>query len=330
MTAWIGGIDEAGLGPLLGPLTIGWSVLALPSADADPWRLLARSVARAPRRGERRVVVADSKKVFTRNGEGRRRLERTALAFLAQREPGRAVPREPRTLLFDALRPDAALVERHPWYGRLEPLPRHHDAGAMELAAAALGRALDRAGVRVGGLGVRVVPAGELNASYRETGNKAETVWARTLEVLRHVWRDFGREAPVVTVDLQGARSTYGPLLARGFPDATVQRLHEEPRYAAYRLDARGEDAGAWRPRRMDLVFREKGEEHSFCVALASCLAKYARETVMEAFNAHFAALEPSLVPTAGYATDGRRWLADARPLLARAPLPADVLVRTR
>ena len=109
-----------------------------------------------------------------------------------------------------------------------------------------------------------------------------------------------------------------------------MTKLEERPRFAVYRLDERGESADTWRPRRMDLVFREKGDVHSFPVALASCLAKYARELVMDAFNAHFHARAPGLAPTAGYTTDGRRWLAEAREVLRAERLPQDVLVRAR
>jgi len=38
----------------------------------------------------------------------------------------------------------------------------------------------------------------------------------------------------------------------------------------------------------------------------------------MDAFNAYFAELQPGLRPTAGYTTDGRRWLAEARSALSR------------
>ena len=65
-------------------------------------------------------------------------------------------------------------------------------------------------------------------------------------------------------------------------------------------------------------------------VALASCLAKYARETVMEGFNEYFGRLQPDLQPTAGYTTDGRRWLKDAEACLREAGVERSLLVRDR
>ena len=172
--------------------------------------------------------------------------------------------------------------------------------------------------------GVRVVPAGELNASYDVTANKAVSVWEKTLEVLQHLWRVHGGSRPRVVLDRQGGRSHYGALLAQGLPDASVKAVSEEESRSEYRLNERNG------PRRMELIIIEKAEDQSFPVALASCLAKYARELVMEGFNAYFADLQPELRPTAGYRTDANRWLRDAEPALRRARLPQRVLVRAR
>ncbi len=80
----------------------------------------------------------------------------------------------------------------------------------------------------------------------------------------------------------------------------------------------------------MRLEFQAKGEEHSFAVALASCIAKYAREIAMSGFNRYFEAHQPNLKPTAGYTTDGRRWLAEAESALASTGVARGVLVRDR
>jgi hypothetical protein len=326
MSAVVAGIDEAGLGPLLGPLTLGWNVLEVPDAASDPWSLLDGAVAREPRLDAKRFVVADSKKVYTRNVRGRRRLEATALAFLGLARNDRTPPGSPRDLLLGAVGPDVELLARHPWYARLpDALPLHWERGALELRAARLDRATRAAGLTVLGAGVRTVPAGELNRSFDATGSKAETLWHVTSELLAHVWRRFGERAPVVTVDRQGGRTHYGPSLARAFPEAAVRLLHETPEDSAYELVERSGGA-----RRMRVAFRPKGDVSSFPVALASCLAKYARELVMGAFNAYFGGLQEGLRPTAGYTTDGRRWMADAAPALDRAGLDRRLLVRER
>ncbi len=325
----VAGVDEAGLGPLVGPLAIGYSAFRLPRAGACPWRLLRRLVSADPADDAQALVVADSKKVFARNPRGRARLEATALVFLALLDRDGLPPESALSILRGPLGPQASALARHPWYERLAPLPREHERATLELRAARLAREMRAQALEPLEAGVRIVPAGELNDSYAVTSNKALTVWEKTLEVLRYLWHRLGAEAPHVTVDLLGGRVYYGPLLARGFPEARVSWSREESGHACYRLEERAPREGG-APRRMRLDFRARGEEHSFPVALASCLAKYARETVMDAFNAYFAALDPTLRPTAGYRGDGTRWMREAVGALERAGLARTVLVRER
>jgi len=324
------GLDEAGLGPLLGPLTIGYSAFEVPRSEADPWKLLKRVCARKQGK-QRRIVVADSKQVFSRNPRGFKRLERTALSFTGLGEREGRPPKSARAFLFGPLSPTAGWIDRHPWYAELPQLPRVHEAGTIELATAALQREFDLQGMSFLTSGVRLMPAGELNASLEATGNKGETVWQQVSTVLRHLWNRFAEQDPEITVDVLGGRMRYGGLLARSFPETAVEIVREEPEHSAYVLCERDEAEGTrWFPRRMRVAFRVKGEDHSFAVALASCLAKYAREIAMEAFNAHFAGLQQDLRPTAGYRGDAQRWLEDARTAIEASRIDPELLIRRR
>jgi hypothetical protein len=90
---WVGGIDEAGYGPQLGPLVVSATLFEL-SAPSDPdgraiWKPLRRHVVRPGRanppgaraRRSRRIEVGDSKLVYS-VARGPRELERAALSLL--------------------------------------------------------------------------------------------------------------------------------------------------------------------------------------------------------------------------------------------------------
>ena len=333
-TTLFAGIDEAGLGPILGPLTLGFSVFRAPREGANLWKTLQPVVTKDPRTkraSKGAFCVADSKVVFQRSERSAERLETTALGFLSLLEPGRRPHPSADRLLFatpDELGPGEAAVAELPWYREPPPLPRHVDRGRLELRVEKLARCMARTGVELVDAGLAVVPANQLNRSFDETENKAATQWATCTRVLARLWRAHGAEGLRLTVDRQGGRYHYGALLARALPDAEVELLDEAPARAEYRVEGRrgGPAAG----HRMRVTFAEKAERHSFAVALASCLAKYARELAMEQFNAYFAGLQPGLKPTAGYRTDGWRWLEDAAPALERARLERRVLVRSR
>jgi len=325
MTILAAGLDEAGLGPILGPLTIGWAVLRLPERGLDPWKLLDAAVGSKPAQDRERLVVGDSKRVFSRNPRGRKRLESTVLAFLGALRDAEQIPTSVDAFLPSPVGPSRECLDAHPWYASLPPeLPIWSEAGWIELRAERLRRALAAADIQLVDFGVRLVPAGELNRSFDTTGNKSTAVWGQVLPILQYLWRKSRDLELDLVVDRQGGRAHYGPILAQGLSDARVSLVEETDGRSAYRLERVGGGAGA------DVLFVEKAERHSFAVALASCLAKYARELSMEAFNGWFGALQPGLKPTAGYATDGRRWLNDAGQALSKAGLERDLIVRRR
>lgn len=323
----LAGVDEAGFGPLLGPLTVGFAAFDLAADPGEtpaalPWQLLSSAVAGAPAPGERRLLVADSKVVFARTARGAKRLEETALAFLAQMG---AWPVCPTRLMPGPFTEAGDWHGRHPWYADLHrALPRHGDSGALELTAERLRRALVASGLTLLDAGVHALGERDYNRLCDAEGNKSLVLWHAALEPLRRIWDLAAGREGLVVLDRQGGRARYGALLARGLPDASVRLIAERSDLSEYEVVGRGGD------RRLLVRFQERGETASFATALASCLAKYARELAMDAFNAHFTAHQPGLAPTAGYTQDGRRWLDEAAAALTRAGLERADLMRLR
>jgi hypothetical protein len=313
---------------LLGPLTLGFSVFRTRDRSSNLWRALENVVSQKPGDDPKKFVVADSKVVFNRTPKGEKRLEATALGFLALLDPKRSIPdsverlvsQTPRDLAFDR-----SSLEAHAWFARLpKKSPRYQDGGALELRVERLARAMRTAEIELIDAGVRVVPELELNRSFQKTNNKGATCWIQCAAILRYVWDEHGEQGVRCVVDRQGGRAHYGGLLGRLFPEANVGLVRESDGLSEYRLASKD---GV---RSMKVLFAEKAERRSFAVALASCLAKYARESCMQGFNDYFGELEPGLKPTAGYTTDGRRWLKDADELLARLAIDRRALVRER
>ena len=65
---WVVGIDEAGYGPNLGPLVQAAVALHLPDDDPAGWETLKPVVRRCDEKADGRLLIDDSKKVYTRGG----------------------------------------------------------------------------------------------------------------------------------------------------------------------------------------------------------------------------------------------------------------------
>lgn len=323
----VAGIDEAGLGPMLGPLAMGWSAFEVPDSRSL-WTHLAPLLSQKPTEDARHLIVADSKIVYTRNPRGARRLERTVLSFLGQLED---TPQSGRELVLRtpaSMRPDETLFERHPWYSKLAgSLPRSLPKQEVQRWSASLTATSAHAGVRFLSGGVALHPAGALNDSYRRTDNKAVTLWEKTSSILLHLWAEFAERGLSLTIDRQGGRLHYSELLTQTFPMVHLEPLREGREGSEYLLSATSAQGVT---RNMRVLFVEKADRTSFSVALASCFAKYGREVCMDAFNSYFEELQPGLKATAGYTTDGRRWVEEASETLRRESIDTDVLIRER
>jgi ribonuclease HII len=77
-------------------------------------------------------------------------------------------------------------------------------------------------------------------------------------------------------------------------------------------------------------VFEEKAEAGCLPVAVASMLSKYLREAMMRRFNAWWRQHLPHVEPTAGYYSDGVRFLADTEAKRRELGLRDEDLIRSR
>lgn len=320
------GIDEAGYGPMFGPLLVGRAVFVLPEhapADGPPklWQTLGKVVCRKPNDKRRRIAVNDSKKLTT-PAAGLRHLETGCLAFAG------AVGHAPSTLdgwiacLGERCHEQ---LEHLPWYAPCDDrpwdaLPTCVDAGELAIARNMLAGGCKRAGVRVADVGAAVVLEDRFNRMVAATRSKAATSFTFVASHLQHVWQHWGEHGPFVAVDRQGGRTHYRELLSLNFPEAALTVLDEAPRRSAYRLQTSD--------RCMTVCFEVNAEQAHMPVALASMLSKYTRELFMTRFNRYFTTHLPELAPTAGYAADAKRFWRDVEPALPALGIRGDALYR--
>lgn len=315
------GLDEAGYGPLLGPLVVGATVwrVAPRVATGDFWEHLAACVSRKARRGDARLPVADSKQVYDRK-QGLATLERTVLAFA--HAAGLRWTRAGD--LLDGLGfVRGPTVGTFPWYADLSRrLPVDPVHSAYEGAAARLAAEMARQQVACCGLRVEVIPEDVFNRRLAQTHNKAAVLLEAVLRLIHHAAGAAHDQDVYVLVDRLGGRADYRALLMAAFPDRHLHVVEQAETVSRYRLAGPRSD---WH-----LSFVVDGDQQHLPIALASMLAKYVRELLMLEFNAYWQRLAPNLRPTAGYYVDAQRFLAELGPVAAQARLPLERFVRAR
>ena len=296
------GIDEAGYGPLLGPLCVGCAAFALPastSPDAAPpclWRALSSAVCRATNDKRRRIAVEDSKKLKGAKDAAAhplRHLERGVMAF-ASAIPGAPAEWPDDRALLAALgaslgREGEAAPAPHPWDAESHPLPVGNDAASLRIAGAMLRATLAKAGVEATGLTVRNIDPAEFNSLAARIANKATINFmaaARHVDRVRRLAASRGMHA-WIALDRQGGRTEYRAPLQSSFPDARIRILEESDAAQRYRLDFPASDGLP--AHAATLSFEMGGEERHLPIALASMAAKFARELHMRRLNAYFA-----------------------------------------
>ncbi len=296
------GIDEAGYGPTLGPLVVGYvRVDGPPGALGRAFEAARRAVPVLP-------PLDDSKRLHA--GGRLDRIETIALAAVES-----AIGRAPT--LFDLIG-SVNEWDSHPWYSPQPSIPLAAQSSAISNAASALTAALQAEGASIGSIGVSLVLEGPLNCAFDRLANKGTAHLEIVESTVLRAWPagTTGR----IWCDRLGGRKFYADALTRLFPFRGLDTLEEDEYTSRYIIDDGVIETG----------FLVNGESRAPEIALASCLAKTVREICMHSFNSYFSRLAPTLRETAGYPEDAARWLADLAGHVPNFETWRSRLVRTR
>lgn len=321
---YLAGIDEAGYGPLLGPLVVSTAVLEMPESllGADLWTILSRAVCMQKKTLHGRLLINDSKKVYTPQA-GIKHLKRTVLAALLAAQPQVEFPKTIHQLLHALCPTCAPRLDAYPWYSDLSQQPLTLE-GDISIASGLLGRILQENGMNIRCLQARCLDVNYYNERISLVKNKSRVLFTELCSLIDTVFQTAPKKNGILhfLIDRQGGRLNYQPELQRMFPEMDLSVLKTEPKVSSYELTC---SQGTMR-----LHFVTGADEKYLPVSLASMTSKLIREILVANINVYFSKLCATLKPTAGYWTDGQRYIGELSSLLPASAVPKNLLVRIR
>ncbi|HTW95569.1 MAG TPA: hypothetical protein VMD30_12280, partial [Tepidisphaeraceae bacterium] len=233
----LAGMDEAGYGPVLGPMVVGCCAFRVDRPEDELpclWKRLRRIASKKKTASGKKLHFNDSKIVYS-PATGLKSLERSVLALShATYGPCDDLPALLRLVaphVLDDLR-------GYPWYqaGENERFPLEHQPAAVRIMGDALRREMEQSGAQCVHLAARVVCERQFNQLVTATRNKASVLFSTGAIHLDALISNFGRQDLTIFCDRQGGRERYGPLLRLMFEQWALEIVDEQDSASEYHL----------------------------------------------------------------------------------------------
>jgi ribonuclease HII len=325
------GIDEAGLGPILGPLVVSAATFSVPEENsdkslADMWQLLGESIASNKKHLAGRLLICDSKKAYNPTiGTGH--LEKTVLSCLKCLGKTAGTVAE----LVDSLGPECKVkILESPWFKNIAQQKINFNADEISISAGALERNLKKNGMALIGLKSFCLDAGYFNELIGKIRNKSSVVFQIVCKLVNETIHGTRHRNYHFKIDRQGGRMRYAQPLMTMFGGMELKVLEENDNISSYQLSTSYGSTGSPPCKMVKLDFAVGADDIYLPTALASMASKYLREELMAALNGYFLERCSHLKPTAGYWTDGKRFLNDLKTIAPQIQYDPRQLIRCR
>jgi len=280
------GIDEAALGPILGPYCCTLVSFDVPN-DGELFDIFSEL---------KEIKINDSKKLYI-SGKSIKDLENTALSFFSS-----FFKTQPETLS-DLL--SELLIEKKylnqlsaiPWFNKIKhlKLPIACDNLQIQKNTESLNEFLLKKQLKISKIKVDIVSAERFNSILSEGHNKSQCCQ----KILTPLIMESLSAQSRLTVDRQGGRRYYGEWLVEMYTGSPISINRETKDLSSYNIHD------------SVIQFQVKGDEKYLETALASIFSKYIRELMMICFNDYWEDITPGIKKTAGYPQDGKRFIND-------------------
>jgi len=316
----IAGIDEAGYGPLFGPLVITSTVFNIPSCNEnDLWELLKDVVAKEKAGNRDKIVVTDSKKLYSA-ATGLHRLEESVLSFM---NCIKGDVKSFKDILETFTNITFVSLDIYPWYGKKNiAIPLSSRSNSTDKFPNQLKEVFRNSGTSLLDITAIPVPVYDFNVEVERIGNKASLLFNKCGNLLIEIWEKYGTEEPTVYVDKQGGRNRYLSLLNQVFGNNSIVVHKEHHSESVYEIIGTN--------KRMWVSFVMGSETKFFPNALASMCSKYVREIFIKQFNMFWIEKNPDIKPTAGYYLDAKRFLAQIKDIKKELNIRDELMIRIK